>query len=216
MIKESRSIKIKTGTILSKNNLIDLIKTATINMKEKIDIFQIVITFKKDIILKSNGLDIFEDDMLHQQKIKELEFHANDMTTNVHFTIKGNSNFNFIFVESYEQDKAKSIYLQYKELVDSFSRRVFVLRKPFFNILYSLIFFIFIYPYDNSSSKFIDMIITIILFVTSFFSMDTFIPNAQFYIFKTNKKLVSILSWIVGSLVIPFVLFFAGLYIKIT
>jgi len=216
MVEESRSIKIKTGTILSKNNLIDIIKTATINMKEKIDIFQIIITFKGDITLKSNGLDIFENDMLHQQKIEEFEFHANDMTTNVHFTIKKDSNFNFIFVESYEQDKAKSVYLQYKELVDSFSRRVFVLRKPFFNILYSLIFFIFIYPYDNSSSKFITMIITITLFVTSFFSMDLFIPNVQFYIFKTNKKLVSILSWVVGSLVIPFILFFAGLYIKIT
>jgi len=214
MIEESRSVRIKTGTILSKNDLISIVKIATKNMNKEIDVFKIIITLKGNIILKSNSLDIFEDNLLYQNKIEEFELRADDMTTSVYTTIGKYKNFNLIHIKSYEQDKAKSIYLQYKELINSFDKRFILLKKPFFNIMYSILFFAIFLFANKMKFEYVYTLPTILIFITSFPSMKMFLPEIKFNTCKNNERLTSTLSWILSVIIIPLIFLFVGIYIQ--
>jgi len=214
MIEEKRSIRIKTGTILSKNDLISIVKIAIKNMKAEIDIFKIIITLKGDIVLESNSLDIFGDDLLSQNKIEEFELRADDMTTSIYMTIGKYKNFNLIYIKSYKQNNTKSIYLQYKELINSFDKRFILLKKPVFNIIYSILFFAIFLFANKMKFEYVYILPTILIFVTSFPAMKIFLPEIKFNTCKDNKRLTSALSWILSVIIIPLIFLFVGVYIQ--
>lgn len=206
-------IRVKTGTILSTDNLKSLANVAINNTSNDGCKYTITIRFEHDIIFKSDSLEIFNNAVFYENKIKEFEFYSYDVETSIYFTLNRSVMFNSIYIESSNQDKSNSIYLQYKELIKSFDRRIIVLRRPLFNVIYSFIFLTPILYSKDLVSKNIVVIPTIIIFATSFWAMKILLPEIKFDTCKTNIKGVGGLLWILGSVIILIILIFVSIYI---
>jgi len=208
MVIESRSIRIKTGTILSKNDLFSLAKIAIENIPN--NLCTITIESKHNLTLENSSLDELEDALSQQNRIEEFKFYIRDVETTIHLKINRNEMFNSINIESFDQDKVKVIYVKYNELIELFKRRSFFLRRPFYNIMYSFIFFVSAL-YTKSLSFKVISVITIIMFAISFPTMHILFPEIDTR--ENNKKRNTRLLWILNTIIMPFVFIFIGLYI---